>query len=82
MAHVATLPVPDVDELDAALKLQKNAAKSSVRRDFLEKRDSLLQRIPPLPEYQPMAIEYRAAVSHLPEGLFPTPRALLSLIWT
>ena len=53
-----------------------------MRRDFLEKRDSLLQRIPPLPEYQPMAIEYRAAVSHLPEGLFPTPRALFSLIWT
>ena len=34
MAHVAPLPAPDNDELNMALKQQKNAAKSRVGRDF------------------------------------------------
>lgn len=49
---------------------------------FLEKRKDLLQRIPPLPEYQPLEIEYRAAVSHLPSDLLLTSRTVFGLIWT
>lgn len=82
MPQIKTLPVPDKDELDRALKQQKKEAKSRERQAFLEKRDDLLQRIPPLPEYEPMKIEYRPAVNHLPSDLLPTPRTLFSLIWT
>lgn len=35
-----------------------------------------------LPEYQPMAIEHRAAVIHLPDNTFLTLRTLFGLIWT
>ena len=45
MAQIITLPTPDKDELDAVLKEEKNATKSRARREFLEKRDNLLQRI-------------------------------------
>ena len=82
MPQIATLPAPDRDELDSALKQQKKASKTKERQQFLEKRDNLLQRIPPLPEYQPMKIEYRAAVSHLPSDLFLTSRTVFGLIWT
>lgn len=82
MPQVATLPAPDKGELDRALKKQKQAAKATERKEHLEKRDNLLQRIPPLPHYEPMRIEYRAAVSHLPSDIFFTPYTMFSLIWT
>ena len=82
MPRIATLPTPDKNELDQALKQQKKSTKTSERQVFLEKRDNLLQRIPLLPEYQSMVIEYRAAVSHLPSDLFLTPRTVFGLIWT
>ena len=82
MVQIKTLPVPDKDELDEALAQQKKGAKTKDRQAFLEKRDSLLERIPPLPDCQPMKIEYRAAVNHLPSDLCLTPRTVFSLIWT
>ena len=82
MAQIVTLPTPDQDVLDLAQKEQKNATKSGPRRGFFKKCDNLLQRIPPLPEYHPMAIEHRAAVIHLPENTFLTLRTLFGLIWT
>ena len=82
MAQIATLPTLNKDELDLAQKEQKNATKSRPRRGFFKKCDNLLQRIPPLPEYQPMAIEHRAAVIHLPDNTFLTLRTLFGLIWT
>lgn len=80
MAHVATLPAPDNNELDTAKKKQKNATKFSVRREFLEKGDNLLQRTPSLPEYQSITIEYRAADSHLSDDIPLTPRTVFDLI--
>ena len=80
MPQIATLPAPDRGELDRALKKQKQAAKATERQEHLEKRDNLLQRIPPLPQYEPMKIEYRAAVSHLPDDIFFTPYTVFSLI--
>ena len=80
MPQIATLPASDKDELDQALKQQKKATKTSERQAFLEKRDNLLQRIPPLPEYQLIVIKHRAAVSHLPSDLFLTPRTVFGLI--
>lgn len=82
MPQIETLPFPDRDELDKALKQQKRVAKTGERQAFLEKRNDLLQRIPPLPEYQPIKIDYRAAVSHLPDDLALTPRTIFGLIWT
>lgn len=82
MPQIDTLPLPDRDELDQALKQQKKATKARDRQEYLEKRDNLLQSIPPLPEYDPMKIEYRPAINHLPSGLLPSPRALFGLIWT
>ena len=82
MPQIETLPLPDRDELDQALKQQKRVAKTRERQQHLEKRDSLLQRIPPLPEYEPMRIEYRPAVSHLPSDLFLTSSTIFGLIWT
>lgn len=82
ISQVATLPAPDKGELDRALKKQKQAAKATERKEHLEKRDNLLQRIPPLSHYEPMRIEYRAAVSHLPSDIFFTPYTMFSLIWT
>ena len=82
MPQIATLPAPDKDKLDRALRKQKQATKAKGRQEHLEKRDNLLQRIPPLPEYQPMIIEDCAAVSHLPSDLFFTPGTVFGLIWT
>ena len=82
MPQIATLPVPDKYELDQALKQQKKQAQTRERQAFLQKRDNLLQRIPPLPEYQPMAVEYRKAVNHLPDSILLTPRTVFGLIWT
>ena len=45
MAQIITLPTPDKDELDAVLKEEKNPTKSRARREFLEKRNNILQRI-------------------------------------
>ena len=80
MPQIATLPAPDKGELDRALKKQKKEAQTRARKEKLEKRDNLLQSIPPLPEYQPMIIDYRAAVSHLPHDLFITPSTVFGLI--
>ena len=44
MAQITSLPSPDKDEIDSVLKEQKNAMKTGARREFLEKRDILLQR--------------------------------------
>lgn len=82
MARVATLPAPDIDELDRATKKQKREAQTKARKEKLEKRDILLQSIPPLPKYQPIIIKYRPAVSHLSSNIFFTPHAIFSLIWT
>ena len=82
MPQIDTLPLPDRDELDQALTQQKRVAKTGERQAFLQKRDNLLQRIPPLPEYQPMTIEHRPAVNHLPSDQSLTPRLIFGLIWT
>lgn len=82
MPQIPTLPVPDKYELDQALKNQKKAAKDKKRDTHLGNLGNLLSRIPPLPQYQPMEIEDRAAVSHLPEDIFLTPYTVFSLIWT
>ncbi len=82
MAEINTLTRPYKEELDAVLKQQKKAEKDGERKQFLEKRDNLLSSIPPLPEYQPMEIEYRAAVSHLPSDIFFIPSTVFGFIWT
>ena len=82
MAKIATLPNPDKKELHEAQKQEKREARTKARKEKLDKRDNLLQSIPPLPEYQPMPIEYRAAVSHLPIDILLTPYTIFSLIWT
>ena len=82
MPQVATLPAPDRGELDQALKKQKSATKAKERQEHLTQRDNFLQRIPPLPEYQPMIIEDCTAVSHLPSDLSFTPSTVFGLIWT
>ncbi len=82
MPKVATLPSPDKDELDRALRQQKKAVKEQERREFLEKRDNLLKSIPSLPEYQPIIIEDRPVVSHLSSDIALTFYSIFSLIWT
>lgn len=80
MAKIATLPTPDKEELDRAIKRQKRDAQTNAKKERLEQRDILLQSIPPLPEYQPIKIEYRAAVSYLPSDIEITPYTVFSLI--
>ena len=82
MAKIATLPAPDKDELDWATKREKREAQTKAQREKLDKRDILLQSIPPLPEYQPMKIEDRAAVSHLPFDQGIIPYIVFSHVWT
>ncbi len=82
MAKIATLPTPDQGELDRALKQQRKVAKDQERKEKLDNLDKLLARIPPLSEYEPMIIEDRAAVSHLPSDIFLTSYSIFSLIWT
>ena len=80
MPQVATLPDPDRAELDKALKKQNREAQAKARKEKLKKRDTLLQDIPPLPDYQPIPIEYRPAVNHLPINMSYTPYTIFSLI--
>ena len=82
MAKLATLSESDKGKLDRALKQQRKAARNKERKEKLEKRDNLLARIPPLPEYEPMTIEDCVAVSHLPDDIEITPYSVFSLIWT
>ena len=42
MAQVATLSLPDKDELNQALKRQNEAIRTKVRQDHLDQRDNLL----------------------------------------
>ena len=80
MPQIATLPAPNRDKLDQALKKQKTVTKAKERVKFLKKRDNLLQRIPPLPKYQLMEIEYRVAISYLPNNIEITLYLVFSLI--
>ena len=45
MAQITTLSTNDIDNTDSALQEQKNATRTGARREVLEKRDVLLQRI-------------------------------------
>ena len=80
MTKIATLPQPDKDELHEAQKRQKKEATTEARKEKLKQRDILLQRIPPLPEYESMQIEYRATVNHFPNNFTILPYPMFSLI--